>query len=223
MSPERLFDLIVLIVLAVLAVRLVPSASRILRMYLSIRSRRLQDATSYAPPEPAAVTAVASALEPIGFTRIGVRSTDLPGIGRRFEWNLVDEPTTTYVSIVPSTALATGFLMAAYSAFADGAFLSTHYPSGATVRRRDLDSMPAGTTPTEAVLAHRQRLSTFSAAHGPALQNRTMADLLARDDTYRRRHGGATIRTRVYIYVGITALVVFAAAVELLRVLVVDG
>ena len=222
MSAERLFDLTVLIVLVVLAVRLVPSASRILRMYLTIRSRRLQDATSYAPPEPSTVTAVANALEPLGFSRLGVRSTDLPGIGRRFEWNLVDEPSTTYVSIVPSSALATGFLMAAYSAFADGAFLSTHYPSGATVRRPDFDSQPAGTTPSEAVLAHRQRLSNISTAHGPALQNRTMADLLARDDTYRQRHGGATIRTRVYLYVGITALVVFAAAVQLLRVVVID-
>jgi len=222
MSAERLFDLIVLIVLLVLAARLVPSASRILRMYLTIRSRRLQDATSYAPPEPTAVTTVATALEPLGFSRIGVRSTDLPGIGRRFEWNLVDAPTTTYVSIVPSTSLATGFLMAAYSAFPDGAFLSTHYPSGATVQRPDFDSLPAGTTPAEAVLAHRERLSTFSPGHGPALQNRTMADLLARDDTYRRRHGGATIRTRVYLYVGITALVVVAAAVELLRVVVID-
>jgi hypothetical protein len=223
MSAERLFDLTVLIVLVVLAARLVPSASRILRMYLTIRSRRLQDATSDAPPEPAAVTAVATALEPLGFSRIGVRSAELPGIGRRFEWNLVDAPTTTYVSIVPSTALRTGFLLAAYSAFADGAFLSTHFPSGATVHRPDLDSVPAGTTPSDAVLAHRQRLSNFSAAHGPALQNRTMADLLARDDTYRRRHGGATIRTRVYLYVGITALVVVAAAIELLRVVVLDA
>jgi hypothetical protein len=82
--------------------------------------------------------------------------------------------------------------------------------------------LPAGTTPAEAVRAHSQRLSNFSATHGPALTNRTMADLLARDDTYRRRHGGATIRTRVYLYVGITVLVVFAAAVELLRVVVID-
>ena len=49
-----------------------------------------------------------------------------------------------------------------------------------------------------------------------------MADLLARDDTYRRRHGGATICTRVFVYVGVTALVVVAAAIELLRVLVLD-
>ena len=222
MSAERLFDLTVLIVLVVLAVRLVPSASRILRMYLTIRSRRLRDATGDAPPEPAAVAAVATALEPLGFSRLGVRSTELPGIGRRFEWNLVDAPTTTYVSIVPTTALATGFLMAAYSAFADGAFLSTHFPSGATGHRADLDSRPAGSTPAEAVLAHRQRLSDFSAAHGPPLPNRTMADLLTRDDTYRTRHGGATIRTRVYLYVGITALVVFAAAIELVRVVVID-
>jgi len=217
-----LFDLFVLVVLVILAARLVPSASRILRMYLTIRTRRLEDATSSAPPEPAAVTNAVTGLEPLGFTRIGVRSTDLPGIGRRFEWNLVDEPTTTYVSLVPSTTLATGFLMAAYSASADGAFLSTHYPSGATVSRPDFDSLAAGTTPAEAIRAHYQRLSAFSGAHGPALTNRSMGDLLVRDDTYRRLHGGATIRTRVYLYVGITALVVVAAAVELLRVLVLD-
>ena len=222
MTPERLFDLIVLVILLLLAARLVPSANRILRMYMTIRSRRLEDATNFAPPEPAAVTGVVSGLEPLGFSRIGVRSTELPGIGRRFEWNLVDEPTTTYVSIVPSTALATGFLLAAYSAFPDGAFLSTHYPSGATVSRPDFDSLAAGTTPAEAIRAHYQRLSTFSAAHGQALQNRSMADLLARDDTYRRRHGGVTIRTGIYLYVGITAFAVVAAAIELLRVLVLD-
>ena len=52
--------------------------------------------------------------------------------------------------------------------------------------------------------------------------NRTMADLLVRDDTYRRLHGGRTLRTRVYRYMAVTGVVVLLSAAELVRVAVLD-
>jgi hypothetical protein len=222
MSPERLIDLVFFVVLVVIAIRLVPAAARILRMYLTIRSRRLEDSTASAPPEPAPVTLVTDRLAALGFNRIGVRSAVLPDGIRRFEWNLVDSPTTTYVSLVPVAAMPGGVLMICYSAFDDGAFVDTMYPSGAKVRRPDLDAAPAGTTPEETVQAHQQRLSDFAGRHGLPLANRSMADLLTRDDTYRRRHGGATMRRRVYVLVAVTVLIVIAAAAELVRLVALD-
>ena len=222
MSPERLIDLVIFGVLLVVAWRLVPSALNMLRIYLGIRTRRLEDASSFAPAPPPSVAALMTQLSALGFSRIGARSTVLPGYQRRFEWNMVDEPTTTYVSMGTVMNKPGGVLMICYSAFADGAFVDTSYPDGATVRRRDLFAAPAGSTPEEAVAEHRRRIADFARQHGPPLENRSMADLLKRDDTYRRRHGGATLRTRVYRFVAFTALVVVAASVELVRVIAVD-
>ena len=50
-----------------------------------------------------------------------------------------------------------------------------------------------------------------------------MADLLQRDATYRERHGGATLRRRVYGWVTATAIVVLATASVLLSFLGTDG
>ena len=49
-----------------------------------------------------------------------------------------------------------------------------------------------------------------------------MADLLVRDDTYRRRHGGITLRTRVYRFMAITAVVVLVTGAQLVRVVALD-
>jgi len=218
-SLTRLVDLIFLVVFVVIAIRLVPAAFRGLRIYATIGSRRLQDATSFAPPEPAEVTRVTERLLELGFQRVGVRSAVLPDGIPRFEWDLVDGPTTTYVALVPVGGM-TGAAMASYSAFADGAFVETMFPSGATVRRSNLDARPAGRTAEESIGLHYQRVAVFAADHGPPLTNRSMADLLTRDDTYRRIHGGVTIRRAVYTRVALALLVVVAAAALLLRVLV---
>ena len=222
MSSERLIDLVILAVLLVVAWRLVPSALVMLQVYLGIRTRRLEDSSSFAPPPPPAVAALMAQLSDLGFTRIGERSTVLPSYGRRFEWDMVDEPTTTYVALGPVTTQPGGALMICYSAFADGAFIDTSYPAGATVKRRDLFIAAGGSTPEEAVAEHRRRITQFAAQHGAPLENRSMADLLKRDDTYRRRHGGASLRTRVYRFVGFTALVVLAASVEIVRLISFD-
>ena len=223
MSTARVIDFVVLVVLLAVAVRVVPAAWNILRVYLGIKTRRLEDATSFSPAPPPAVTAVLARLVTIGFRRIGERSLVLPGDQRRFEWNLVDEPTTTYIAVVPARTMPGSALVAFYSAYADGAFVVTTFPTTERVQRPDFDAAPGAATIEDTATLHRQRAAAFSRVHGPALQNRSMADLLQRDDTYRRRHGGATMKVRVYRFVALSAVLVLVAALELVRVVVIDG
>jgi hypothetical protein len=222
MSTVRLLDLVILGVLLLVSFRLVPSAWKIWQIYSGIKGRRLEDASSFAPPPPPSVQAVAILLQPFGFTRIGERSTVLPGNERRYEWNFVDEATTTYVSVVPIRTAELAALVAFYSCYADGSFVVTTYPRTETVKRANFDAAPGGATIEQTIALHKQRAREWSQAHGAPLQNQTMADLLVRDDTYRRLHGGATLRTRVYKNLAITAVVVIATAAELLRVVVID-
>lgn len=143
----------------------------------------------------------------------------LPDGTRRFEWDLVDASSTTYVAIVPFRA---GGRMVCYSAFADGAFVETAYPIGTPVHRPDLVADVVTSSPEDAVAAHRRLMSEASSAHGPALSNRSMKDLLLRDATYRERHGGATMRRRVYVTVMVSSLAILAAASALVRLVVTD-
>jgi hypothetical protein len=220
--PLRLLDLVVLATLVVLCVRLVPAAFRILQLYRGIGVRRLADGSTIAPPPTLAVALLAERLGRLGFERIGERTLVLPDGKRRFEWDLVDRATTTYAAIVPAAGATGGALLACYSAFADGGFVATTFPRGATVERRDFLATSVSTSPEEAVAAHARRIDGFSRAHGQPLANRSMADLLARDATYRMRHGGATLRRRVYGTVGFTALVVVAMIIVLARVVFFD-
>ena len=112
--------------------------------------------------------------------------------------------------------------MTCYSAFADGAFVETTYPAGTALRRPDLVASVVRTSPEDAVTTHRQLLAECSATHGRPLQNRTMADLLERDATYRARYGGATMRRRVYCWVATTAIAMLLTASVLGR-LITDG
>ncbi len=219
-TPLRLLDLVVLVVLVGVLVVFAPRTWWLWRLYGGIRHRRLQDGSSFAPPPSPAVAALSARLLPLGFARIGERTLVLPDGIRRFEWDLVDADSTTYVAMGP---VGPGARMACYSAFADGAFVETAYPVGTAVRRSDLLAIVVRTSPEDAVAAHRQLISEFASTHGRALENRSMADLLRRDATYRERHGGATMRRRVYGWVAWTAIVVVATASVLLRFLVTDG
>lgn len=222
MSAIRLVDYLVLGVLLLIALRMVGAAWNILRIYLGISKRRLEDSTSFAPPAPPPVMALIQRLEALGFTRIGVRSAVLPGNKRVFEWNLVDVPTTTYVSIVPARTMPGGALVGLSSAYGDGAFVVTTFPTTTTVKRPDLDTTSCATSIEDALVLHRQRAAAFADNHGPALPNRSMADLLVRDDTYRSRHGGATLRFRVYRFMAVTAIVILVTGAQLMRVVAFD-
>ena len=220
MTAMRALELVVLVVLVAVLLVLVPRTWWLWRVYAGIRHRRLQDGSSFAPPPSAAVAALSARLHPLGFERIGERTLVLPGGLRRFEWDLVDTSSTTYVAVGP---VDRGARMTCYSAFADGAFVETAYPVGTALRRPDLVASVVQTSPQDAVTAHRQLLTECSATHGRALENRTMADLLERDATYRVRHGGATMRRRVYGRVASTAIAVLFAASVLVSFLVTDG
>ena len=220
MTGARMLDLLVLVLLGALLIRTVPQTWAIWRIYMGIGRRRLQDGSSIAPPPPAPVAAIAARLGAIGFQRIGERTLVLPGGKRRFEWDLIDESSTTYVAIVPLGGIGR---MVCYSAFGDGAFVETAYPMGTQMRRPDLVANVVASSPEDAVVAHRRLLAESSSTHGPALTNRSMKDLLARDATYRQRHGGATMRRRVYSLVGVSALGVLATATVLMRVVALDG
>ncbi len=215
----RVLDLVVLVMLVAMLLVLVPRAWWMWRVYAGIRHRRLQDGSSFAPPPSAAVAALAARLRPLGFERIGERTLVLPDGVRRFEWDLVDRDSTTYVAMGP---VGPGARMTCYSAFADGAFVETTYPVGTALRRPDLLASVVRTSPEDAVTTHRQLLAECSATHGRPLQNRTMADLLERDATYRARYGGATMRRRVYGWVAATAIGVLLTASVLGR-LITDG
>ena len=211
-----MIDLFLLIVLLIVAARLIPAALSFWRIYAGISGRRLEDASAYAPPMAPPVAAVAQRLASLGFTRIGERSAVLPGLDRRFEWNLVDEPSTTYVSLAPSPGVP-GIYMASYTAFADG---DSSRHSGARPRRSTARYLRGARrcNTRKSVAEHRRRIEEFAALHGPPLPNRSMADLLVRDGAFRRRHGGITLRRRVYGMVGLTAMVTIAAAIQLIRV-----
>jgi hypothetical protein len=89
MKGAAVLDIVVLVVLFLIAFRLLRASYDIVRMYRSIRSRRLEDASALAPPAPPAVAAVADPLIALGFSRIGERSTVLPSSGRRFARPLI--------------------------------------------------------------------------------------------------------------------------------------
>ncbi len=216
-DASRLFDLVLLVFLLVLLWQLLPRAWRVTQIYAGIRSRRLEDGSTIAPPPPPGVTRLGEQLSDIGFRRIGERTLVLPGVGRRFEWNLVDASTTTYVSLVPVPTTPLGARLSCYSAFADGAFVATTFPDGGVVQRDDLWTGPAGRNPAECVDEHRRRVADFARVHGVPLRNQTMADLLARDAMYRQRHGGATLRRRVWLFDGFVALAFVTAVITTLR------
>ncbi|MFN8622777.1 MAG: hypothetical protein U0869_18735 [Chloroflexota bacterium] len=75
----------------------------------------------------------------------------------------------------------------------------------------------AATSPEDAVALHARLVAEAVATHGLPLANWTMADLLVRDDTYRRRHGGATLRRRVWTFTAFTGLAVLATVAVLVR------
>ena len=219
MPAARVIDLLFIVAFLLILKRMLPAGLYMARVYFGIRRRRLADGTGMAPPAPAPVAAMAERLAGLGFRRVGERTLVLPGQGRRFEWNLADQPSTTYVSLGPAPSLPGGVLVHFYSAFGDGAFVQTAFPKGASIQRPDFLSGAVVSSPEDTYVEHQRRVSAFSQRHGPPLLNRSMADLLQRDDTYRSRYGGITLRNRVYGYLGMVGLVLVAATLSVVRFL----
>jgi hypothetical protein len=208
--------------LLIIAASLVPASQVMLQIYLGIRNRRLVDATSWAPAPTPPVTRLMEQLATIGFKPVGVRSASLMGHRRRFEWDLVGEPTTTYVSLHPAPAVAGGVLMVCHTAFPDGAFVATYFPTGVESHGETLLATATAESPEGAIALHRRAVLDSSIRHGAPLENRSMADLLERDATYRRLHAGATLRNRAYAYVAMACVVAMACGIAIARLVIID-
>ncbi len=215
-------DLILLLSLLIIAVSLVPASQLILQIYLGIRRRRLVDATDWAPPPPPAVVDLIARLEQSRFSAIGVRSALLSRNRRRFEWVLIGRPATTYISLVPTDTLKGGVLMACHTIFSDGAVAATFFPTGVEIRTDRLEATSITTSPEAAIALHDGTVASLTAAHGEPLENHSMADVLERDATYRRRYGGATLRRRAYAYVAMASILAMACGLAIARLIVLD-
>lgn len=215
-------DLVLLVCLLIVAVSLVPASQAMLQIYLGIKTRRLEDATDWAPAPPLPVTQLMERLAGAGFRSIGVRSASLLGNRRRFEWDVVGPSTTTYISLLPAPAVAGGVLMVCHTAFADGAFVATYFPTGVCSADEMLLAQETGESPEAAIELHREAVAEFSTSHGAPLENRSMADLLQRDATYRRLHAGASLRTRTYAYVAMACVLAMACGITIARLIILD-
>jgi hypothetical protein len=215
-------DLVLLLCLLIVAVSLVPASQAMLQIYLSIKSRRLEDATDWAPAPPPPVSRLMERLAGAGFKSIGVRSASLLGNRRRFEWDVVGRSTTTYVSLLPAPAVTGDVLMVCHTAFADGAFVATYFPTGVCSSGEKLLASSTDESPEVAIELHRQAVADFSASHGSPLENRSMADLLQRDATYRRLHAGASLRSRAFTYVAMACVLAMALGITVARLIMLD-
>jgi hypothetical protein len=218
----RLLDLVLLLSLLIVAVGLVPASQMLLQIYLGIRNRRLVDATAWAPAPPQEVATLMERLATIGFGPLGVRSASLLGDRRRFEWNLVGQPATTYVSLLPAPAVTGGALMVCHTAFGDGSFVATYFPTGVESTGDRLLAQSTDESPEAAIALHRRAVAAFAVDHGAPLPNRSMADLLQHDATYRQLHAGATLRRRAYAYVAVAGVLAMACGITIARLIMLD-
>jgi hypothetical protein len=189
---ERTLELAGLGLAILLLLRFTPPALRSWRIYAGTSTRRLADAGPLEIPPPGPVAAVLDQLEAAGFHRIGERTLVLPEGRRVFEWLWADESGETYVAVVPSRFI--GALVACYTAFADWAWLQTHYPRGETIDRSDFVTRFTETSVSDAIEIQRREIARLRPIHGAVRPVRTMADSLVHDDEYRTRHGGVTLR-----------------------------
>lgn len=215
-------DLVLLLCLLIVAASLVPASQAMLQIYLGIKSRRLEDATDWAPAPPPQVSRLMERLAASGFRTIGVRSASLLGNRRRFDWDVLGPSTTTYISLLPAPAVTGDVLMVCHTAFADGTFVATYFPTGVSSAGERLLASSTDESPEAAIELHRQAVADFATRHGSPLENHSMADLLQRDATYRQLHAGASLRTRAYIYVAMACVLAMACGIAIARLIMLD-
>jgi hypothetical protein len=219
-TTERTLALVLFIVSGILLTRLGPSAWRVWRIYSGTRARRQQDAAGTAPlPSPAVADRI-ERLTSLGFARLGETFVDLPGAGRRFAWQFVDDTNTVYAAIVPTGPV--GALTVLYSAWPDGTWLSTMHPIGETEDEPDFVVQTVASDLDSALRVHRTRLTGIRAAKGAPRSIESMTDLLALDADYRRRHGGRTLVPRV-VRIVLPAVLTVVLAVVSFALLVVSA
>lgn len=166
-------------------------AVRAWRIVRGTRNRRQQDAHGSAPLATPELAERIEIMRGLGFERLGETFLDLPNTGRRFAWQLAHASHTAYAVIVPAPRI--GALIAIYSAWPGGTWLSTMYPIGETADEPDFVVQTVRSSPEAAVALHLERFADLQARLGEARRIETMADVLALDADYRTRHGGRTL------------------------------
>jgi hypothetical protein len=218
MSTERVIALVGLVVSLLLLGQLGPPALRTWRIYSGVRNRRLADAGPLEIPPPEPVAQRLAELGKLGFTRIGERFVQLPGLPIRYEWVVGEQSGMTYIVLVPSTL--GGSLVGLYSSFEDSTWVQTNFPRGAIVERPNFTATFVDTSLEDALDRHRAQVARLVAAHGTPRSIRSMADTLRMDADFRIHHGGLTLRPLTVKLVapalGAAALAVLCALLLLL-------
>lgn len=191
MSPERAIALVLLVVSGLLLTRLGPGAIRGWRVYVGTGKRRQRDATARAPAAPPGIVDRLALFEGEGYRPIGVTSLALPG-GERFAWIVAAEDAASYAIL--AGAFSGASLSGIYSAWADGTWLGTVHPIGASTDRPGLQVRVVATTIADAVDVHRAGVERLRTEHGAPRPVRSMTEMLAFDADYRERFGGARLR-----------------------------
>ena len=190
---ERLTAAGLLLVSVALLVIFSGPALRSWRVYAGTGQRRQRDATGEAIPVPASVQEREARLRACGYTEIGKTSLQLPQ-RVAYSWILASEDARSYAIVVTTSQLG---MTAFYSAWADGTWIGTSHPIGATIDSGGLQLRVVPTTLEDAAAVHRERLAAMMRVHGEPRAVRAMPDLLALDDDYRRRFGGSELRPRL--------------------------
>jgi hypothetical protein len=214
MLIERILAAAGLFLSLLLLWRFGPPAWRAWQIYSGVRSRRMSDAGPLEITPPDLVASRLDGLEALGFTRIGERFIQLPGMPLRYEWLVGEESGETYVIVLPVAGLGT--MVASYSSFDDGTWVQTNFPRGESITRRDFFASFVATNLADMLAAHRRQVGTLRAAHGTPRSIRTMADTLRMDAEYRTRHGGVTLRRLTFRLIGPALAAAALAVISLL-------
>jgi hypothetical protein len=134
-------------------------------------------------------------LRRLGFELAGATDTAIGGGDPIRTWVLIEAggTGTTWVEVgIAGRAIAI-FL----SRGADGRFLETSFPDGATIDHPNLFARPIGTSIDAAVLSHREILAHWTDRAGPPLVVGSLEDYLRVETELRERTGGLRIAEHI--------------------------
>lgn len=161
------------------------------RVLAEIRAAESVVATGLVEAPRPDVAALIGELRRLGFEMVGATDTSIGG-GRPIRtWVLTDPggPATTWVEVgIARTPIAI-FLSRA----ADGRFLETSFPDGATIDVPDLFARPIRASVGDALEGHRATLAEWSEQAGESLVVRTLDDYRLVETELRERTGGMRI------------------------------
>lgn len=192
---DRILLTVLLAISLVLLLLVMPAAIRTWATYAGTRSRRQEDFTGRAPdPEPEEAERM-SALEALGYRRLGETVTRMP-VGEQLARILVADDGAAYVILIEAYTAAPG-LTGFFSAWPDGTWLGTIQPRGDPLEIAGLRLRIETGTLAEAAMSHRAAVTQLAGRLGEPRRVRTLSDMLALDADYRTRFGGRELRPMV--------------------------